>query len=153
MVTQVETKTLYDQDFCLWAETMANLLKKRQLEHLDYENLIEEIEDMSGSQKDALESNLEVLLTHLLKWQYQPEKITDSWRYSIFEHRKRIFKAFRKSPSLKRHFEQIIDEVYDDARKSASVETRLSLRTFPENNPFTKEEILNEAYPAGLIPD
>ncbi|MBE9195629.1 MULTISPECIES: DUF29 domain-containing protein [Synechocystis] len=152
MVSQIETKTLYEQDFCLWAETMANFLKNRQLDQLDYENLIEEIEDMSGSQKDALESNLEVLLVHLLKWKYQPNKISNSWRRSIFEHRKRIFKAFRKSPSLKRHFEQVLDEVYDDARKSASVETRLPLKNFPESNPFTKEEILNEVYPSDLIP-
>ncbi|MFN9174199.1 MAG: DUF29 domain-containing protein [Synechocystis sp.] len=146
MVTQIETKTLYDQDFCLWAETMANLLKTRQLDRLDYENLIEEIEDMSGSQKDALESNLEVLLMHLLKWRYQADKRTNSWRCSIVEHRKRLHKAFRKSPSLKRYFDDVIDEVYNDAREMAAIETMLDLQIFPETNPFSKAEILDRTF-------
>ena len=58
MVTQIPTKTLYEQDFDLWIEETINLLKNRQLEQIDYEHLIEEIEDMGGNRKDALESNL-----------------------------------------------------------------------------------------------
>ena len=66
MVTQ--TKTLYERDFDLWIEETINLLKNRQLEQIDYEHLIEEIEDMGGNRKDALESNLEQVLIHLSKW-------------------------------------------------------------------------------------
>ena len=58
MVTQTNAKTLYEQDFNLWIEETINLLKNRQLEQSDYEHLIEEIEDMGGNHKDALESNL-----------------------------------------------------------------------------------------------
>jgi hypothetical protein len=66
VVTQ--TKTLYERDFDLWIEETINLLKNRQLEQIDYEHLIEEIEDMGGNRKDALESNLEQVLIHLSKW-------------------------------------------------------------------------------------
>lgn len=44
MVTQ--TKTLYQQDFNLWIEETVNLLKNRQLDQIDYDNLIEEVEDL-----------------------------------------------------------------------------------------------------------
>ncbi|GBF81496.1 hypothetical protein AsFPU1_2910 [Aphanothece sacrum FPU1] len=65
---------LYDQDFLLWLETTINNLQKRQLSRLDYDNLIEELSAMGRKEKHALESNLIIILLHLLKWQYQPEK-------------------------------------------------------------------------------
>lgn len=83
---ELSTITLYESDFNLWLEKMATCLKERQLDQLDYENLIEEIESMGRSEKDALESNLKVLLMHLLKWQYQPDKRSNSCQYSITEH-------------------------------------------------------------------
>ena len=112
MVTQINIQTLYEQDFHLWLEETANLLKTRQLEQLDYENLIEEIESMGRRDKTALESNLEQVLIHLLKWQYQSSKRTNSWRYSIAEHRSRLKKAFKQSPSLKRYFDEVLTECY-----------------------------------------
>lgn len=39
MVTQIQTKALYEQDFYLWLETTANLLKDDNWEQLDFENL------------------------------------------------------------------------------------------------------------------
>ncbi len=59
---------LYDQDYCLWVENTVELLRKGELSKLDIPNLIEEIEDMSKREKKALESNLEILLMHLLKY-------------------------------------------------------------------------------------
>ena len=41
-----QTKTLYEQDFNLWIEETVNLLKNRQLDQIDYDNLIEEVEDL-----------------------------------------------------------------------------------------------------------
>ena len=146
MVTQINTKTLYEQDFDLWIEETINLLKNRQLEQIDYEHLIEEIEDMGGNRKDALESNLEQVLIHLLKWKYQPSKRTNSWQYSIAEHSTRLNKAFMKSPSLKRYFDEVLVSCYKTARMLASKQTGLSVTTFPINLPFTKENILDPDY-------
>ncbi|AIE74229.1 MULTISPECIES: DUF29 domain-containing protein [unclassified Synechocystis] len=140
-------RNLYYQDRCLWAKTMAMFLQERQLDQLDCENLIKEIENMSGREKSSLESNLEILLIHLLKWKYQPNKRTNSWYRSIVEHRKRIHKAFRTSPSLKRHFEEVLTDVYQDSRKMASVETMLDIQIFPLDNPFSREQILNPDFP------
>ena len=137
---------LYEQDFCLWVERALLLLREGNLRDLDLENLLEEIADMSNSQKQALESNLKVILMHLLKYKYQPDKRTNSWRYTIVEHRQRIRKAFKNSPSLKRHFLDEFADVYLDARKLASVETNISIDTFPITAPFTTSQVLDEDY-------
>ncbi|MBE9204226.1 DUF29 domain-containing protein [Synechocystis salina LEGE 06099] len=146
MVTQIQTKALYEQDFCLWANTMAELLREHQIDSLDRQNLIKEIEDMGRSQKKALQRNLEVLLMHLLKWQYQPHKQSNNWRYSIREHRERILEQLQESPSLKRHFDLVLDAAYARARKEASIETSINLDAFSMVNPFTKDEILDEYF-------
>jgi hypothetical protein len=146
MIVQVLVTKLYDLDFYLWIEKTAHLLKERQLDQLDYENLIEEIESMGRSEKYALESNLEKLLMHLLKWKYQPSKRSNSWQYSITEHCLRIKKAFKKSPSLKRYFEEVFDECYQDARLLAARETGLNKEVFSPSCPFSKEDILNPEY-------
>jgi len=135
-------KTLYETDFNLWLEKMANLLKTKQLDELDLENLIEEIEAMGRSEKRTLKSNLVRVFQHLLKWNYQKDKRTPSWGYSILEHSRRLKDAFEDSPSLTPYFDTVFDECYQEARKLASVETQLPLSTFPKINPFTKDDVL-----------
>jgi hypothetical protein len=146
MVTQINAKTLYEQDFNLWLEETVNLLKNRQLDQLDYDNLIEEIESMARKDKRAVESNLEQILMHLLKWQYQKNKRSNSWRYSIIEHRNRLKKDFRDSPSLKPYFDDVLEDCYQTAREFASEQTGLDIKTFPIDLPFIKENILDPNY-------
>jgi len=143
---KTKTLSLYEQDYLLWIETTLTQLRQGRLTKLDIANLIEEIEDMGNSQKLSLESNLRVLLMHLLKWKYQPDKRTNSWTYTIVEHRKRIFKSFKASPSLKRYFEQVFAECYQDAVDLASAETGLSEETFPAQCPFSQEDVVNSNY-------
>ncbi|WP_034937882.1 DUF29 domain-containing protein [Gloeocapsa sp. PCC 73106] len=139
----IQTKKLYSADFHLWLETTVQLLRERKLDEIDYENLIEELESMGKSEKSALESNLRILLMHLLKWKYQPQKLTNSWKYTIIEHCLRINKSFKASPSLKKYFEEIFPETYQDARKLTSVETGIAKDKFPVQCPFTKDDVLN----------
>ena len=136
---------LYEQDFYLWIQTTAELLKQGRLTELDLENLIDEIETMGRSEKKALRSNLELVLMHLLKYKYkyQAEKRSGSWRTTIREHRKRIRQALEESPSLKPYFDEVFGLCYDDARLLAADETELHLATFPEESPFTLEQALN----------
>ena len=74
---------LYEQDFLLWIETTANLLRAGKLTEIDIANLIEEIESMGRSEKRELKNRLIVLLMHLLKWKYQPGKRSESWKNTI----------------------------------------------------------------------
>lgn len=134
---------LYDQDYCLWVENTVEQLKQKKLNHIDWENLIEEIESLGKSQKNALESNLRILLMHMLKWQYQSNLRSNSWSYTITEHNIRINKAFKESPSLKRYFIDVFDDCYQDARKLAAKETGLDIAIFPVNCPFSQQDVLD----------
>jgi hypothetical protein len=138
--------TLYDKDYYLWLEGMSQLLQDGKLAELDVENLLEEIQAMARSEKRALASNLRVLLMHLLKWQYQTERRSNSWKSSIVEHRKRIRDSFKDSPSLKPYFTEIFNDCYQDAIDLAAAETGLPLDTFPINCPLSKAESLNPDY-------
>ena len=140
------TQTLYQTDLNLWLQETANLLRSGDMEQLDCQNLTEEIEDMAGSRKDALEDNLIRVLQHLLKWKYQPQKRTNSWKASITEHSLRLNKAFKKSPSLKPYFEQVFAECYQDARLITAQETGLDIHVFPEICPFAQADVLNPQY-------
>jgi hypothetical protein len=137
---------LYEEDFFLWLETTAQLLKEGKLNELDIANLLEEIEGMARSEKRSISSNLEVLLMHLLKYKYQPEKRTNSWCLTIYEHRDRIIQHLEESPSLKNFFQEKFLVCYQKARKKASIKTGLKIDTFPENCPFELESILDSDY-------
>jgi hypothetical protein len=139
-------QTLYQTDLNLWLQETANLLHNGDVGQLDCQSLAEEIEDMAGSRKDALESNLIRVLRHLLKWKYQPQKRTNTWKASITEHSLRLNKALKKSPSLKPYFEQIFAECYEDARLITTQETGLDTSIFPEICPFAQADVLNSQY-------
>ncbi len=150
MTTQLSSATntanLYDRDYYLWLSHTANLIKEGKFDEVDAANLIEEIEDMGRSEKKAVKSNLIVVLLHLLKYKYQPEKRTNSWKASIREHRRRLRDDFRVSPSLKRYMTEVFDECYQDGREQAADETGLPLDTFPTESPFTPDLVLNPDY-------
>jgi hypothetical protein len=86
------------------------------------------------------------MLMHLLKYRYQPEKRSNSWRYTIEEHRQRIAEAFEDSPSLKGYLLEVFDKCYQDATKLAAKETGLASGAFPTESPFTTDETLNPDY-------
>lgn len=136
----------HDQDFYLWTQEIVQALRLGEIKQNELEYLIEEIEDMGNSQKDALESNLIRALQHLLKWKYQKEKRSNSWKASITERSLRLNKAFRKSPSLRRYFDEVFEECYRDARLITSRETGLDLDTFPKDCPFDPVDILDPEY-------
>lgn len=63
---------LYDEDLWLWSETTAELLKQQRFAEVDFEHLIEELQDVGKSERRTLRSQLERVMLHLLKWKYQP---------------------------------------------------------------------------------
>ncbi len=143
ILTPQKNTQLYDRDFQEWIEVTANLLRSQKFSELDLENLIEEIECMGKSEKNALDSNLRILLRHLLKYKYQPHKISNSWKYTIREHRLQIIKSLKSSPSLKVYFLEVFTECYENARELAADETGLPILTFPESSPFTPEQTID----------
>jgi len=138
-----DTQSLYDRDFALWIEATTELLRAKQFDQIDLENLIEEIESMGKSEKSAVRSNLTVVLMHLLKWKFQPDKRTNSWKASIREHRRRLRDDFQTSPSLKPYFIEVFTKCYEDSREQAADETGLDLSIFPVESAFTPEQALD----------
>ena len=145
-MTQAKQRLLYETDYLQWIETTIEHLRNGDYDDIDWDNLIDEIEDMARSQRHKLKSNLVVVLLHLLKWQYQPEKRTGSWEASLLEHRRRIRDAIRDSPSLKPYLETILTESHISARKQAKAETGLSLETFPIDCPYDVSSILDDDF-------
>lgn len=138
--------TLYEQDFYLWIQTTAQQLKENKLNEIDIPNLIEEIESMGRSEKRELKSRLIVLLMHLLKWHYQPENRSESWRSTITEQRIYIEGLLEDSPSLKPLLSEVFEDCYQKARLKASDETGIKLNFFPKESPFSLEETLESNY-------
>ncbi|MBC6473183.1 MAG: DUF29 domain-containing protein [Hormoscilla sp. GM102CHS1] len=138
--------SLYDRDYYLWLQGTVKRLQQGKFAELDIANLIEELTDMGKRERRALESNLVVLLMHLLKYPYQVEKRSHSWLATIFEHRRRLRKAFQDSPSLKNYFLEVFDECYLDARQLAALETGFPLDTFPIEATFDPEESLDSEF-------
>jgi hypothetical protein len=138
-----ERQSLYERDFYLWLEQQASRLREGRLDELDVGNLLEEIEDMGRGEKRAIESDLVDLLTHLLKYRFQPKKRSSSWRGSIVEHRRRLHKLIRESPSLLPYAREVFSECYADSCEQAAAESGLSSDTFPTEPPFTLEQTLD----------
>lgn len=83
------------------------------------------------------------------KWQYQPEKRSESWRSTISEQRICIETLLEDSPSLQPLFAEVFEDCYQKARLKASEETWIKLNFFPTECPFTLEEILKNSYQFG----
>jgi len=134
---------LYETDFYGWVQQQAGVLKAGNFASLDLDNLIEEIEDMGKNRQRALESRLEILLMHLLKWQYQPKRRGASWEHTIEEQRDRIAKLLRENASLKSRVQEAVGEAYRFAIRSAVREAGRKKATLPEQCPWSFEQAIN----------
>ncbi len=134
---------LYDQDLLLWSEQQAGLLRRRAAGEItndadmDWLNIAEEIEAVG---RRELRSRLIRLLQHLLKWKYQPELRSRSWRTTIKAQRDDIEDLLAQSPSLRRTLPDVLPAAYRRARDEALEET--GLLKLPELSPFTLEHVL-----------
>ncbi|MGA1623331.1 MAG: DUF29 domain-containing protein [Synechocystis sp.] len=146
--------SLYEKDFNHWLETMANCLKENKLDELDFENLAEEVQSIKHIEQGIIRENLETILIHLLKWKYQPETWSNSWKTMIDQSRKKIYQCLLQSPSLQGYLHQVLDKSYDHARQLTAIETGTDLEIFPEINPFAEDEILDRTFlPDGFFPE
>lgn len=141
-----QSDALYEQDFYQWTQQMADLVRSGRWQELDVKNIAEELEGLGRADKRELKSRLEILLMHLLKWSYQPDHRTNSWRSTITEQRLRIQDLLEDSPSLKPFLESEFEQCYQHARRLAADETGLSLTAFPERIPFDRAKVLESDF-------
>ena len=127
---------------------MANvsLLKQGKLKEADMEHIIEELEEMGNSKENELFSRLAVLLTHLLKWQFQSKRISRSWKDTLEVQRFRIKRLLRKNPGLKHELNETFQDAYKAGVLQATKEKRLKKDTFPIESPYTFEQCLDDEF-------
>lgn len=145
---------LYEQDFDAWIHTQIKLLKAGETDAIDIKHLIDELEDMGKSNRRELSSHLKILITHLLKWQFQLLELANqwesyegkSWRLTIIEQRFQLNDLLEEIPSLKPELQSTLDKAYPKAVLLAQKETKLPLTTFPEYCPYSVEQLLNDEF-------
>ena len=137
---------IYERDFNLWVEEQVRLLRAGRLQQLDVVHLIDEIEDLGIHEKKAVQSNLVVVLKHLLKYQYQQRRRSRRWLSSIAEHRRRLRNDLATSPSLSPYARECFEQCYQDGRRQALIETGLSSGELPEASPYTIEQALDPEF-------
>ncbi|MEH2302671.1 MAG: DUF29 domain-containing protein [Nostoc sp.] len=140
------TSHLYETDFYTWTQEQVSLLKTQQWDQLDTVNLIEEIETLGRRERQELRNRLGVLLGHLLKWQFQAEKRSNSWLGTIREQRVQIKLLLQDSSSLKPYLNEVFLTVYELGLALAIRETELSEQVFPEICPYTLDQTLNPEF-------
>lgn len=139
-------QTAYDVDFYAWTYDQAAKLRAKQLTALDIDNIAEELEALGRSEKRELVNRLTVLLAHLLKWQFQPDKRTISWEVTIDNQRLKIADHLHDNPSLKGQMDDAIARAYRLAIGQARKQTKLDKSIFPEQCPYTNEDIFAQDF-------
>jgi hypothetical protein len=134
----------YQKDVVAWANEQAALLRAGKLSEIDIEHIAEEIEDVGKSEQRELASRMAVLLAHLLKWEFQPDMRSTSWRATIKTQRDRVQIRLQKTPSLAPMLTDAdwIADMWADARTLASKETGIGFAKFPEGCPWTLENAI-----------
>jgi hypothetical protein len=156
--------SLYEKDFNLWLELTIKQLESHEFTVLDTVNLIEELKDLGKAEKNALESNLIILLAHLFKLKIQadaPETMKNSCYNSVIEHRKLIKKQLSKMPSLQSYLPKVLEDSYADGKDIAIKEGKLASfgvripdeSEYPHLCPFTIEEILDDEFYGSSLSD
>jgi len=133
----------YDTDFDAWTQTQAAALRAKDWAALDLEHLAEEVEELRKTERRGVRSQLRLILSHLLKWVYQPDKRTESWRSTIANGRVLVEEDLEDNASLARELDALAAWAYPRARRDAPRETGLPLATFPETCPWLPVQVLD----------
>jgi hypothetical protein len=145
MLQVLETRSLYEQDILLWVEDTVTKLKARDFDHLDLENLIEEVESLGILQKRELRNRLTTLIEHVLKRVYVPlPENYRGWENTIREQRRQLYLILNDAPSLKSIWQESFDLAWDLAIKDLREE--YSKVKFPLEWPYSREveSVLNQ---------
>jgi hypothetical protein len=140
---ELELSQLYEQDETAWLEAMSALAASGRYAEMDYRHLSEYLADMARRDRREVLSRLVVLLSHLLKWEHQPERRSGSWRGTIREQRREL-RQLLESGTLRNHAQAVLADAYAEARRQAADETELSLDVFPAEDARGLDELLAE---------
>jgi Domain of unknown function DUF29 len=153
MATRIKArpKNLYEDDFYVWTERQAELLRTRRFADLDLDNLIEEVEALGRAEKSKVSNNARVIMEHLLKLQYSPAtEPRNKWRATVREHRRRLENDV--TPHLRRSLLDDLGRQYAMARDDARSSMRdhgedAAADALPETCPYALDQITGDWLP------
>ena len=135
--------TLYGADETAWLDQTAELVRERRLAEIDLDTLAEYLTDMARRDRREVGSRLALLLAHLLKWQFQPEKRTGGWRATIEVQRQELAELL-ESGTLRNQAGDVLAKAYENGVRQAAAETGLEASAFPAECPYSLDEVLSE---------
>ncbi|HLT01866.1 MAG TPA: DUF29 domain-containing protein [Geminicoccaceae bacterium] len=145
VIARPPTGDLYEEDFPLWAERQAALLRARRFEELDLENLIEEVEDLSRRERETVESHVETIVEHLLKLELSKAKPPRrGWLVTIDKQRAKL--ARKLTTTLRNHLQTVLPTLYAGLRRPLArqlAKDGVPPEALPPECPYTLEQILD----------
>ena len=157
----MSSEDLYWSDTYSWAMQQAEALRHRDLEAVDWDNLIEEVEDIGKRHRDQWTGDCENIVEHLLKlqhWRVWEPETGQRWIDTIVHARRRMARIIRRNPGLKSQRPAMLSDAWSDGRSTvveelATYETganygqgfddacRRWRRQLPAECPYTLEQV------------
>ena len=144
---------LYQTNYELWLEQQREALEKRDSDALDWDNLAEEVKDLSTLPCNLLNEYLMMLLLYLMKTAVQRDTYLDfnsEWMLNIAKNRiliKRLIKQYPKT--FNSYLQTAITPIYEKVLELLLLERdwkRNKTYDYPKFCPFTIEEILDKNF-------
>ena len=143
--TPNQLQRLYEIDDYLWLEETIKLLKAKNLENLDLENLIEELESLGRNDLNKVRSLLRQIIIHILLleyWQEEYDRNYRHWQGEIIAFRDDLNNSLTNT--LKNKLVQELAHIYNVAVKVVVQKTGLASNLFPDNCPYSLEQLLDD---------
>ena len=140
--------SLYTTDFYAWAQHQSDYLRLEEFDKIDWQNIAEELQDLGNQTRREVESRLRLIIMHLLKWQWQPDHQSRSWRNTINVQRRNLMRLLKKNPTLRAQLSDFVPDTYAEACEDAFEEMGLLHWTFPADCPYTAEQLVDTDFRA-----
>jgi Domain of unknown function DUF29 len=134
---------IYEQEYDRWLENQVAALKNRHLDQLDYDNLIEELEDLGNERKSAVESYARRIIEHLLYCEYWIDEQGRNKRH--WQHEIVVFRAeleSRLTTNLRKHLDVNLVKLYKKAKLAAEIKSSLQM----PDKVYTLQQILDDDF-------
>ena len=136
-------------DYALWLDNTISLLQRKKYDSVDWENLIEEIEQLARSQRRELRNRLTTMLEHCLKLYYSNYNLDyRGWSETIKRSQRELKELLEESPSLNQYWDEIFLDCYAKALESLRENRDYQSFPFPDNCPFSQKisRILTQSF-------
>jgi hypothetical protein len=144
VIARPPARTLYEEDFPLWAERQATLLRAKRFEELDLDNLIEEVEDLSRRERETVESHVETIVEHLLKLELsKATRPRRGWLVTVDKQRAKLVRKL--TTTLRNHLETELPALYAGLRRPVARQLgkeAVPPDALPASCPYTLSQIL-----------